>query len=82
MPIDIGKQTINQILRNEKVLSAKWLSYFNSTVFAFLADVIYKEPLKWYFLLILCSLLVLMFELKIEILVSVGGGHHIATYFS
>ena len=46
MPIDIGKQTINQILSNEKVLSAKWLSYFNSTVFAFLADVIYKEPLK------------------------------------
>ena len=46
MPVDIGKQTINQILRNEMVLSTKWLSYFNSTAFAFLADVIYKEPLK------------------------------------
>ena len=57
VPIDTAKKIIDQILRYEKVLSAKWLSYFNSTAFAILEDVIYKEPLKWFPLLIFCSVL-------------------------
>ena len=53
-PIFIGKQITHQILTNEKIMSA---DYFNSTVFLFLADASWNGALKWYFLLIFCSLL-------------------------
>ena len=57
------------------------MSYFNSTAFVFLEDVIYKEPLKWFPLLIFCSLLFFNVWIENNSSLIVGGGH-IKTDFS
>ena len=42
-PIVIGNQIVNKVLRNKKILSSEWLTYFNSTLFPFSADIAKME---------------------------------------
>ena len=46
MPISVRNQINDPILTNEKVLSAKWMAYFNSNDFVFTADVSHNGGLK------------------------------------
>ena len=72
-PVVIRKQIISQILSSKKVLSAEWLTYFDSTALPFSAGRSWNGALKLSFMPIWCSLLCVYWS-KIIAPANLGGG--------